>query len=192
VTGARGYVVVAAVVALLLAGFHRALRADSGRRNVELFTEMAYSVAGESFTRSSVLPDGMTQQPLVAGVVPRGELPLHYGTGPEEALRAGRELQNPLDPADAAVLDRGQRLFQIYCTVCHDAGGNGRGPVVLRGMLPPPSLHAARAVQMADGELFHILTYGQGNMASYAAQLSREERWAVILYVRRLQEESSQ
>jgi hypothetical protein len=42
---------------------------------------------------------------------------------------------------------------------------------------------------MADGEMFHILTYGQGNMASYASQLTREERWKVIVHVRRLQEE---
>ena len=55
-------------------------------------------------------------------------------------------------------------------------------------MLPPPFLTAARATQMADGEMFHILTYGQGNMASYAAQLTREERWMVIRHVRSLQE----
>ena len=119
-------------------------------------------------------------------------LPLYFDAGPEEALRAGRELESPLDPGDAAALELGRGLYGIYCTVCHDAGGEGRGPVVLRGMLPPPSLHAARATQMRDGEMFHILTYGQGNMASYAAQLSRDERWRVILYVRQLQEAGSE
>jgi mono/diheme cytochrome c family protein len=190
VTGAKGYLFVAAIVALALTGLQRVTRSDPTQRNLEIFTEMAYSEAGESFTPSLVLPGGMTQQQLVPGVVPRGPLPLRYGVGPEEAQRAGRELRSPLDPADAEALDTGRDLYGIYCTVCHDAGGNGLGPVVMRGMLPPPSLHAARAVEMPDGEMFHILTYGQGNMASYAAQLSREERWRVILYVRRLQEEN--
>ncbi len=36
--------------------------------------------------------------------------------------------------------------------------------------------------------MFHILTYGQGKMASYAAQLSEDERWKVIRHVRSLQE----
>jgi len=35
--------------------------------------------------------------------------------------------------------------------------------------------------------MFHLLSFGQGNMASYAAQISREDRWKVILYVRELQ-----
>ena len=40
---------------------------------------------------------------------------------------------------------------------------------------------------MKDGQLFHILTYGQNNMPSYASQLSRDDRWNAILYVRTLQ-----
>ena len=40
---------------------------------------------------------------------------------------------------------------------------------------------------MKDGQLFHILTYGQNNMASYAGQISRDDRWNVIAYVRSLQ-----
>ena len=59
-------------------------------------------------------------------------------------------------------------------------------------MLPPPSLHALRATQMPDGELFHVLTYGQGNMPAYAAQMTRDERWMVLLHVRDLQREGVQ
>ena len=61
------------------------------------------------------------------------------------------------------------------------------GPVTQRGVPPPPSLLAPHAVQIKDGQLFHILTYGQNNMASYASQLSRDDRWNVIVYVRSLQ-----
>jgi mono/diheme cytochrome c family protein len=40
---------------------------------------------------------------------------------------------------------------------------------------------------MKDGQIFHILTYGQNNMPSYAGQISRDDRWKVIAYVRSLQ-----
>jgi hypothetical protein len=60
-----------------------------------------------------------------------------------------------------------------------------------RGVLQPASL---LAVQMKDGELFHVLTHGGlrstngwKNMPAHAAQLSQEDRWKVILHVRALQ-----
>lgn len=56
-----------------------------------------------------------------------------------------------------------------------------------RGFPPPPSLFAENAVKMKDGQMFHVLSFGQANMASYASQISREDRWKVILYVRSLQ-----
>ena len=56
-----------------------------------------------------------------------------------------------------------------------------------RMLAPPASLVAGRALTLKDGQMFHILTYGQNNMASYASQIAREDRWRVILYVRSLQ-----
>jgi len=40
---------------------------------------------------------------------------------------------------------------------------------------------------MRDGQLFHILTFGQGNMPAHAAQLSREDRWKAVVHIRTLQ-----
>jgi hypothetical protein len=48
-------------------------------------------------------------------------------------------------------------------------------------------LREGKSKDMKDGQLFHILTYGQGNMPSYAAQLSQDDRWRVIVHVRSLQ-----
>jgi hypothetical protein len=41
---------------------------------------------------------------------------------------------------------------------------------------------------MKDGQMFHVLTYGQKLMPSHASQLPPHERWRLIKYVRRLQE----
>lgn len=199
---ARGFIPVAIVVGLALLGLHEVLRPDLTQRNFEFFPDMAQSVALESFAADELLPGGTTQQPPVDGVVVRGAREFAYGSGPEEAKRAGAELVNPFSPADsavlgptvhddAAVLERGKRVYNTYCIVCHDAQGNGRGPVVARGMVPPPSLHGVRARAIADGEMFHIVTRGQGNMAAYAAQIAVDDRWKAITWVRRLQKEEA-
>jgi mono/diheme cytochrome c family protein len=186
VNDVRAYLITAVLVILFCAGLRAVIAEDTDQRNYRFIPEMVSSGTHEAFDAG---PDGTAMLPLVAGVVPRGALPLRYGPGAEEAQRAGRELANPITEPDFRDQEAGARLYGIYCTICHDAGGNGQGPVVARGFLPPPSLHAARALALADGEMFHILTYGQGNMASYASQMTREERWQVVLHVRRLQEE---
>ena len=179
--------ILALLAALGLAG--QLLRPDPHVRNFEFFPDMARSPAAGSQSVNLALPGGLTSQPLPEGVVVRGAEPFHFGPGPEEAVRAGVELVNPL-AAEPTVRARGAELYRAFCTVCHGADGNGGGAVVQRGMLPPPSLLAARALQIADGELFHVLTRGQGAMASYALQLAPRERWQVIQHVRALQEES--
>jgi len=123
----------------------------------------------------------------VPGTIPRGELPLPYAPTPEDAVRAGAELTNVFAATDNAAMDRGYAVFTNFCAPCHGASGQGNGPVAMRGVPPPPSLLAEHAVQMKDGRLFHVLSFGQGNMASYSSQISREDRWKIILYVRDLQ-----
>ncbi len=85
-------------------------------------------------------------------------------------------------------LQRGTQVFNIFCVSCHGPTGAGDGPVAKRGFPPPPPLTTGKSVQMKDGQLFHILTYGQGSMSPMAAQLSRVRRWDVINYVRSLQQ----
>ena len=178
-----------AIGCVVLLAFGALLRSNPNQRNYEVFTEMAYSLANESMSRSEHLPGGTTQQPLALGVVVRGHMPFRYGPGPEEAQRAGRELANPYTD-EPEVLARGAEVYGIFCVACHAADGLGLGPVVQRGMLPPPSFMGARAKQIADGEIFHILTLGQGNMPSYAVQVPPEDRWKVIRYVRSLQSDT--
>ena len=187
-TLSRGFLVSVVVCALVLIGLRAALRPDYSRRNVRVFTEMMVSPARETFSPSACLPGGLTEQALQPGVVLRGEGRFPYGLGPEEALRAGRELASPIPLDDPEARAHGAELYRVYCVVCHAADGGGMGSVVQRGMLPPPSLLGARAQQMADGEMFHILTRGQGNMASYAAQLTITERWQAIAHVRSIQQ----
>ena len=40
---------------------------------------------------------------------------------------------------------------------------------------------------MAEGTMFHSITYGKNMMGSYASQLSTTQRWMVIHYIKEKQ-----
>ncbi len=165
-----------------------ALRRDVHQPNLEFAPDMAHAPRYAAFAPNPVFRDGKTLQAAPPGTIPRGWMPLHYAATPADAVRAGEELRSPFAPTDAGALARGEQVFSTFCVPCHGAGARGDGPVAARGVPPPPSLLADHATHvLKDGQMFHILTYGQNNMASYASQVSREDRWRVILYVRSLQ-----
>ena len=171
----RRSVIVPAVVALVGCG---ARPQDRAR---EYMPDMARGPAYKAFAPNPVTRDGLTLQRPVPGTIARGYQPFHYGAGEEEAVRAGRELENPL-PATARTLEEGKALYEIYCVVCHGAEGRGDGPMAGK-IPPPPAYRSERVVRFPPGRLFHVVTLGSGRMPSYAAQLTAEERWKVVSYV---------
>lgn len=173
-----------ALVALL--SFHWFLRSDPSHRNFEVLPDMVASVPYDTFAANPNFPDGKTLREPVPGTVIRGLMPLDYGASPAEAVRAGLELTSPVG-GNADLLKRGASVYATWCETCHGTGGKGDGRVAQRGFPMPPSLLAPKALQMPDGQIFHVVSYGQGNMPSYAAQIDRLDRWAVIEYVRSLQ-----
>jgi hypothetical protein len=42
-------------------------------------------------------------------------------------------------------------------------------------------------VEMPEGELFYVITNGRLNMQGYGANVTVEDRWAIIAYLRALQ-----
>jgi len=174
-----------AVIVLVAASW--IFSADPTRPNFEFLPQMAHSPRYNAFAPNPNFGDGSTLQRPDPGSIARGYMPLHYTAIPQDALRAGDELKSPLDVTNVRARERGAFVFSNFCAVCHGAGGAGNGPVAQRGYPPPPSLLAEHALKMKDGQLFHVLTYGQNNMPSYASQISREDRWNAILYVRAMQ-----
>jgi mono/diheme cytochrome c family protein len=140
--------------------------------------------------------DPSSQSPLGKTlVVARGSLP-----DPKMANRDANKAyvtKNPL-PVSAEVLARGRERFDINCAVCHGysgQGGNGNQGHGMVGRLWPvaiPNFHFVegkdnRVPNMADGEYFEVITYGVRTMPAYGARLSVEDRWAIVHYVRALQ-----
>ena len=93
---------------------------------------------------------------------------------------------NPF-PVTAQLMARGQQRFQINCSPCHGLLADGNGVTKQFGMAVVANLHDPRIVQMTDGELFYVITHGRNLMGPYEAQVTPEDRWAVIAYVRALQ-----
>lgn len=180
------------VLCLLLAGIWGFLvlsRPDHTRRNFRWLPQMEDPLAFE--TQKAFLP-GVPKQAAGAaleGTVARGAMPFPYEATPQDAARAGRELSNPFSPTPENI-SRGARVFETYCFPCHGPGGNGDGPVTKRGVPAPPSLFGDKAMTMTDGRMYHIVSLGQGNMAAYASQIERNDRWRAILHVRALQSAS--
>ena len=44
---------------------------------------------------------------------------------------------------------------------------------------------------MPDGQLYYTITNGKGNMGAYGPNISIEDRWAIVAYVRALQRSQS-
>lgn len=183
----RGFVnlllLAALAVACVVIGY---FRFDPARRHPYLINDMVDSPAYEDEGENPVLPNGQTMQLPPPGAVPHGLRPLPYRAGSDEDMdRAGRDLRNPR--SGAAATARGQEVFDRMCAVCHGPQGAGDGPVVSHGFPPPPNLMGSHTRGLADGALFYKITYGGSIMPAYASQVTRADRWASILWLRRLQ-----
>ena len=90
---------------------------------------------------------------------------------------------------NADMLKLGAKHFKNFCYVCHGEKGMGDGPVADKFQgVKPPSLMSDKVRGMKDGQIFHIITDGQGVMGTYINHMPfSKDRWAVVAYVRKLQ-----
>ena len=131
---------------------------------------------------SDFFKDGFGMRPQVQGTVPRGFFPEDFKANPDSVAKF---LNNPLE-ATPQLIELGKGRFLTYCSPCH--GNYAKGDSRLRGLFPnPPTLHSKKVKEWPDGRIYHVITFGQNSMPSYAKQVSREDRWAIIHYIRTLQ-----
>jgi len=185
-----------ALVLLLLAGCQQKMAAQPSYQPLE---------------PSEFFADGRSARPQVAGTVARGQLRTNLALYTGRKTRRGRYIPErepapapesaqakaldenrdfvdafPL-PVDERLIRHGRDRYSIYCAVCHDEVGTGRGKIVERGYTRPPSYHIPRLRAAPVGRLFAVISEGYGSMPSYAGQIPAEDRWAIVAYVRALQ-----
>jgi mono/diheme cytochrome c family protein len=136
-------------------------------------------------SESPMFKDGRSSRLPVEGTVARGQLndDEQFYTG---KLKGSFATTFPF-PVTQQILDLGEERFNIYCSVCHDKTGSGKGIVVQRGFNPPTSFHIPRLRDESPGYFFDVMTNGYRTMPAYAFQVSPKERWAIAAYIRALQ-----
>ena len=134
---------------------------------------------------SEFYADGRSARPQVQQTVARSQLrqDSYFYTG----FLNGKEGDAMPFAVDATVLARGQQSYNVYCTPCHSRVGNGAGMIVQRGYAAAGNFHTARLEAAPLGHFFNVITNGYGAMPDYAAQLTPENRWAVVAYIKALQ-----
>ncbi len=129
--------------------------------------------------------DGRSARPQVANTVARGQL--HQDEYFYTGMINGKEGDAMPFPVTMTVLERGQERYNIYCTPCHSRVGNGEGMIVQRGYRPAGNFHTPRLMAVPLGHFFYVMTNGYGAMPDYAAQVTPQDRWAIVAYIKALQ-----
>jgi mono/diheme cytochrome c family protein len=130
---------------------------------------------------SNFFDDGYSMRVAPAGTIARGYIPYLF----ESPDSAAKYMSNPT-LATKENLELGQKKFLTYCSPCH--GNLGEGASRLKGQMPPgPDLRSEMYQDFEDGRFYHTITKGKGIMSGYESQITREERWAIINYIRVLQ-----
>ena len=163
--------------------------------------DMAYSRAYETYADHDTLKaQGINYTAMpVKGTIKRGELfPFLLAKdkeGDSTNYVASKQVANPLPTLDADQLKEAERLYLINCGICHGTKLDGNGPLYNGGKGPyaaaPKNLDRPCG-SMPDGQMFYSITYGKGQMGSYASQLSTTQRWMVIDYIKSKQAPAAQ
>ncbi len=160
--------------------------------------DMAYSRAYETYAERDSLK--FTADPNnkgglifynnrpVAGTMKRGELVPYPFQNDSNGYKMSATVKNPYDSISAADMTEAGRLFNINCAICHGAKAEGNGPIASSGKIGGiANLTLDTYVKMADGTMYHSIHYGKNLMGSYASQLTAQQRWMIIKYIRTLQ-----
>lgn len=199
-------VLVGAVATLVpLAFIARARLGTSPEPRIHIFQDMGTQPKYSAQQASTVFADGRAARPVIEGTVAR-EAVLnddHYSLGYSRdaagkiSFYAGLPSRISLDDK---LLARGKERFGIYCSACHGLDGHGNGMVNLRAQqvqeagdpygtswVQPANLHDQTRRERPDGHIFNTITNGIRNMGGLGSQISVDDRWAIVAYVRALQ-----
>jgi hypothetical protein len=170
---------------------------DKTRRNTgrSYMPDMVYSVAYETYApveeRLGKYGAHYTNQP-VEGTIARGDMFPYALKNDTASYTKSAEVKNPLPPLDAKKYLEAARLYLINCAICHGDKLDGMGPLFKGGDGPFQAKPATlvgdpKYTAMAEGTMFHSITYGKNMMGSYASQLNTEQRWMIIHYIKEKQ-----
>lgn len=187
----------------IIAGFTAAVMMMAGCNKVRRSTgrvympDMAYSRAYETYASTEGLQkEGVhyTSMPVKGTIARNDILNIYPYENDTTGYNQSETVKNPLNP-DSINMKEAERLYLVNCGICHGSKLDGNGPLYNDGKGPfpnaPKNLTGDEIKKMAEGTMFHSITYGKNSMGSYASQLSTTQRWMVIAYIRAKQGSSA-
>jgi len=90
---------------------------------------------------------------------------------------------NPV-PVDEVSVQRGRILYSMQCQLCHGDTGRGDGPLADYFARTPEDLVGAKTAAEFDGSVYLVIQNGFGQMPALAENLTVQERWDVVNYIR--------
>src|SRR5512140_2654766 len=100
----------------------------------------------------------------------------------------GKDERNPT-PDTPDTVKEGAEHFQHHCEICHGLDGQNTGvPFATKSSPPVADLASARVQHYTDGQLKWIIDNGIRftGMPGWKGELSDEEAWHVVRYIRHL------
>jgi mono/diheme cytochrome c family protein len=198
-----------AIIVVMVVGALGIPGSETPRRPLEIFPDMDRQDKVKAQSREAFFADGHGDRLPVAGTSPRGystsEVVAAGGGMPQPQFSPGRtsyyatgalgdffgtgmpeELGLKEENVEAFLL-RGQERYQISCLPCHGASGDGQGMASQFGVPGVANLMNLKSATYPDGRLFNVITHGKGLMSSYGYNISVDDRWAIIGYIRAMQ-----
>lgn len=122
------------------------------------------------------------------GIVVAAERHMMLPLVPPDSLAEARALRNPL-PDSPEIVERGKTIYRGKgtCVNCHGTDGRGDGPAAAQLNPSPRNFHHRGFWRhRTEGEIFWVIKNGSPgtSMIGFGSQLSDEEIWAVVRYLR--------
>jgi hypothetical protein len=157
----------------------------STERGYSYLPDMQESQAYDTYSENPNFEDSMTLRKPISGTIPRDYIPYHLIKNDEDLKTAGEKFTNPLEYTEAN-LENGKLQFERYCMNCHGEKGDGQGFLYSskKYAFPPANLTLEKTVNRPDGEIYHIINVGINIMGAHASQISQEDRWRIVMYIR--------
>ena len=100
------------------------------------------------------------------------------------APKEAKALKNPVAPSESA-LAAGKAIYEKNCASCHGISGDGKGSMAAKLSEKPTDFTDAHMMhEMTDGEIFWKISEGRDPMPGFKKQLSEEQRWQLVHYLR--------
>lgn len=160
----------------------------------DMYYSRAYEAYGYNTTDRAVEElnkRGISYNQLpVRGTIARGDMAPYPLPANDSGYALSVNFKNPYDTAalSSSQMKEAERVYLVNCAICHGTKLDGNGPLWNGGDGPypaaPRNLVDDYSKNLSDGQMYHVITNGKGQMGAYHSQVHPEQRWWVIKYIR--------